>query len=298
MTYCFRYRVRMGTPPQIETDKHITLDMPGFPVVKVSVQGAASGVGTWVVYKGCGFDTEAAARHAGMLFGEALLLAGSVGKLGVDIGFSRSTLQFSEQIHEAVWRVSGQELRGEMHGLMTFEEDTLCIFGLNAHASVRTSREALQNHLAPWIARQKPLTEGQRNCAALLNDSFFVTNIEGQFILRVSAIEALCDESDVGAEYQDVIRSLENHLAGLSIEDSTRTTVARLLGNASRGSLRQSYMAKFRKLLPEAEAKAFDQLYNRRSKFLHDGLGRGELAEASAETLQLATALLEAELRR
>jgi hypothetical protein len=279
MTYCFRYRVRMCTPLQIEADKYATLDIPGLPPVKATAQGDSHGIGTWIIFKGCGFDTEEAAQRVGKEFGDALLVTGAIGMLGIDIGFSRSTPQFSGQIHEAVRRVSGRELRAEMHGLMTFEEDTLSIIGQNAHGSSTVSKDGFQDRFAPWVTSKKALTERQRNCAALLNVSFFVANIEAQFILRVSAVEALCDQSDVGTEYQDVIRSLKDHLAGLLIEASTRATVEQWLENARRQSLRQSYIAKFRRLLFETEAKAFDELYKRRSKQL--SLLRAESTEVS-----------------
>ena len=57
-------------------------------------------------------------------------------------------------------------------------------------------------------------------------------------------------------------------------------------------------MTKFRTLRSAAEAKAFDELYQKRSKLVHDGIGRGTLNEATNAVLQLATDLLEAELRQ
>ncbi len=72
----------------------------------------------------------------------------------------------------------------------------------------------------------------------------------------------------------------------------------RTLDNAKRQSLRLAYMTKFRTLRSQAEAKAFNDLYQKRSKLVHDGLGRGELSEATNTALQLATDLLEAELRQ
>lgn len=297
MSYCFRYRAMMCTPPNAETGQSIVLTFPGSLPVEATVQGDAFPIGKWVIFKGCGFDTEEVALREGRKFGDALSVAGAIGKLGIDVGFSRSTLQFSVQVHDAERHQSGRELRAEVHGLMTFEKDTLRIVGMDARGSATINREGFQERLAPWIAYQRPLNERERNCAALLNDSFFVSNTEGQFVLRISAIESLCDQSDVGVEYQSAIQNLEDHLATLSIEAGTRSTVARWLKNARRKSLRQSYMAKFRTLLTQKDANAFDDLYDKRGKLLHDGLGRGELSEASAETLQLGVALLEAELR-
>jgi hypothetical protein len=142
------------------------------------------------------------------------------------------------------------------------------------------------------------LTERQRVCAALINDSFFVTQTEGQFILRISAVEALCDQTDLDAHYQAAIDSLEQHLGELTLDGDIRKPLQQMLMNAKRKSLRQAYKSKFRSLLSPAKAKAFDNLYDKRSKLVHDGIGRGELNEANNEALQLATELLEADLRQ
>jgi hypothetical protein len=286
----------MCTPLKMEQNDCITLELPGLPIIEASLQEGTNSIGKWVIFKGCGFNTESDALREGKKFGDALSIAGVTGKLGIDIGHSKSTLSFGKQIHEAIKQKTGRELRAEMHGLMTFQKDTTYIMGFNAQASVSLDKKAFEQRLTPWVTNQNPLTERQRNCAALLNDSFFTPNIEGQFILRISAVEALCDQTDVGAEYQDVILSLKDHLSRLSIESDTRTAIVRLLENAGRQSLRQSYMMKFKKLLSETEAKAFDKLYGQRGMLLHDGLGRGSLSQASAETLGLATSLFEAEL--
>jgi hypothetical protein len=297
MSYCFRYRVKMLTPPQIDDGNAITLELPELPLATATVKDDAHPAGKWVIFKACGFETEEAARLAGEQFGDTLLVAGALTKLGIDVGFNRSTLQFSKVIHEAARQAGGRELRAETHGLMTFGKNMVQIRGIDARGSATVSREALQDSLTNWKFVAGSLTDRQRNCASLLNDSFFVPNVEGQFILRISAVEALCDQTDVGSAYQAAIQSIEDHVATLSMDNDTRKTIQQMLGNARGGSLRQSYMSKFRKLCTNADATAFDALYGKRSKFLHCGKGRGEPSQASNDALQLAVDLLEAELR-
>jgi hypothetical protein len=130
-----------------------------------------------------------------------------------------------------------------------------------------------------------------------LNDSLFVSSPEAQFVLRISAVEALCDQTDVGSAYKEVIHRIEDQVVLLPMDDDTRKAVRGMLANARRESVGQSYLRKFRKLCTDADAKAFQALYRKRSKLLHDGLGRGDLAQASHKALQLAVDLLEAELR-
>ena len=261
-----------------------------------SINPDAFALGTWVVFKCCGFNNEDAARSAGQRFGDALLATGAVNKLGIDIGFSRTTLQFSEEIQDAVHRVSRRSLRGETHGLMTFEEGSLQVVGQTVRLTATISNDRFGEQMADWLAVHSNFTERQRNCAALINDSFFVANNEGQFILRISAVEALCDEFDVGSEYINAILSLETHLAGMSIDNTTRETVSRWFKDKKKISLRQSYMRKFQTLLSDESARAFDRLYGLRSKLLHDGMGRGQLTEATNQALDLAVAVYQAEL--
>jgi hypothetical protein len=258
MSYCFRYRVKMISPLKVDGTDAITFDLPDLAPVTVIANDAAHPIGNWVIFKAGGFQTEEAARRAGEQFGDILLIAGAVTRLGIDLGFSRSTLQFSNAVHEAVQQESGRELRAETHGLMTYQEDTVAIIGLDARGSALISGNEFQNRIANWQFVAGRLTERQRNCASLLNDSFFVLNTESQFILRISAVEALCER---------------------------------------RESVTQSYLFKFQELRMDAEGKAFAALYDKRSKFLHDGFGRGDLLPASNEALQLAIGVLEADLR-
>lgn len=296
MTYCARYRFKLLSPLQIERGRPLELAIAGFAAVTFEMGEEAYPVGHWVTAKIDAFTTEDQARRAGQQLGDTLLVVGAVTKLGIDIGFSRSTLQFHPDIHKAVREKTGQELRTDTHGLTVYEKDTVGIIGMQARGSVLMSPTAFQERLNDWL-RPSPLTERQRNCAALLNDSFFVAQTEGQFILRISAVEALCDQAVRDPDYQAAIEGLEQHLATQSMDSEIRETLQRTLANAKRQSLRSAYMTKFRTLRSDADAKAFDDLYQKRSKLVHDGIGRGELSDATNAALHLAVNLLEAELR-
>ncbi len=262
----------------------------------VTTQGDEVPTGTWLIFNCSGFQSEAEAQFSGKKFGDALLMAGATGNLGIDIGFSRSTLQFSDQIHQAVKKEFGRELRAEMHGLMTFEENTVRVVGLNATGSVSMRAEALNERLIPWIAPNIIFTERQRNCSALLNDSFFVPSAEAQFLLRISAIEALCDQTLVEGDQQSAIDGLKEYLATLKVQEKTRLSLENTLKYARRLSVGQAVKLKIEKLLSTKEAASFKCLYDLRSKLLHDGQGRGSLSRASSDALQLGTDLLKAEL--
>lgn len=297
MAFCARFRFRILPALEIPEGESSTITIPGLPPATLESNQNAWPFGQWAVLKLNGFGTETEAWRAGQRLGDTLLVAGAVTKLGIDIGFSRSTLQFSEEVHRAVQAETGKELRTDTHGLMVYEEDTLAIVGLNAHGSSLLGPDTFEQRLADWMGTTSRLTERQRNCAALLNDSFFVPQTEGQFILRVSAVEALCNPMDVGAGYQAAIGTLETFVASQSLAPDIRETISRFLTHQKKQSLRQSYMTKFRTLLSDADARAFDALYQKRSKLVHEGRGRGGLAEAANEAMDLATTLLAADLQ-
>ena len=297
MTYCVRYRFKVLAAPELPDGEALTLTIPGLPPATLEVGQDAWPMGKWAVLKARGFQTESEALLAGQRLGDTLLIVGAVTSLGVDIGFNRPTLHFNAQFHADVAARTGKELRTDTHGLMVYEEGQVTIVGLSAQGSLLLSPGALEQRLRDWISTTSSLTDRQRNCASLLNDAFFVPQTEGQFILRISAVEALCDQRDVGAEYQAAVMVLETFLATQALTSDIRETISRSLARQKKQSLRQSYMAKFRSLLTDADARAFDALYQKRSKLVHEGQGRGALTQAVNDALNLAVALLAADLR-
>ncbi len=299
LPFCFRYRVRMAIPPQVSGDDQVALCFPGLPRIDFSVQTDESSlIGKWVIFRCCGFQTRELADSAGQKFGDALLASGATNKYGIDIGLSRTTTQWSTEIHEAIKRETGRDLRADVHGLMTYEKDSVSIWKVNGRLSATVALKQFNDCLAVWLGDRISFNERQRNCAALINDSFFVANIEGQFILRISAVEALCDPSSVGAEYGNVIHLLEVRLATIETDEDTRESVAQWLKDKKKESLRQSYMVKFSELVSREAALKFDRLYKLRSKLVHDGIGRGQLAEAANEALELSVAVYQADVQK
>ncbi len=299
MTYCSRYRFKLLTPLQVDKGKHVDVAIPGLPSVTFEMGEEDYPVGHWAIAQIRGFATEQEARKVGQRLGDILLVVGAVTKLGIDVGFSRpSTIRFNEPARAAVRKETGEELQGETHGLKVYEEGAVAFMHFQAHCSVQIPAGAFEERLGNWAEPSRDLTERQRNCAALLNDSLFVPQTEGQFILRISAVEALCEQAVRDARYLSAIEQLEQQLASQTLDEEIRETLQGMLDNAKRQSLRLAYMTKFKTLRSKAEAKAFDELYEKRSKLVHDGLGRGDLSEANRTALQLATDLLEAELRQ
>ena len=179
MSYRARYRFKLLSPIQGAKGSILDFVVPGFPSVTFEMGEEAFPVGHWATAKVDGFATVEEAREAGQRLGDTLLIVGAVAQLGIDIGFSRSTLQFGEAVHEAVREKTGRELRAETHGLMIYEKDTVTIIGMEARGSALISAESFEGNLAYWIKLTQTVTERQRNCAALLTTLFSQTILKG-----------------------------------------------------------------------------------------------------------------------
>lgn len=287
----------MSTPPDIKPDAAFSFVLPNLPEITVEVVGPAYPMGTWVTFRAWGFDTEDAAQAAGDKLGDALTLVGAAEKLGIDLGFSRSTLRFSQAVLDTMQKFDGRETRTEVHGLMTYRKDTVRIIGIDARGSTTIAPGQLQSHLIHWLPEAKPLTERHRTCAALLNDSYFAASSEAQFILCVSAVEALCEQRPAIDDHQRLVDNLIKYLDTQSAEAGLRTKLADHLRNAKRQSIGEAYREKFIRHLGSEHASAFGQLYRLRSSFLHDGQGRGDLQAHANTARDLATALLASEVK-
>jgi ribosomal protein S13 len=313
MSFVARLRVRMKVPIK-GNDIPATLRVPGLPDIEVAqqtvqpqvcshnenascpVSGAPRSGGERFTFIMRGFANEALADAAGRQLAAGLLASGALGNLGIEVGFDRASLQFSASVQDEVLKKTGRELRGDYFGLMVYRQDSVTIATLEAHGFASTSAQSIQEHLTRWAGFGSTMSERQRLCAALLNDAFYAGQSEAQFILRISAVEALCDQHELGDEHIATVDSLLAHLSDLDCETQTEETLRRVLENARRQSLRHAYMTKIRTRLDEASAKKFDELYQMRSGFVHDGKGRGDLNVAAGEALEIAVRLLEADL--
>ena len=140
------------------------------------------------------------------------------------------------------------------------------------------------------------LTANQRVAAELLNDSFFKMSPEASFLLRISAVEALCPQADQTDGFKRIVDGVLTSIprnASSSDRDQVEQALKRL---AARQSVRSAYLSKIKQLIGDEKAKKFDALYVRRSNFLHDGTGRGTLGDAASAALDIGLELLLADI--
>jgi hypothetical protein len=251
----------------------------------------------WLTVKCKGYRSEEQARAEGEKLRTALILSGVIDRFGVDCGHDNATATYSSAFRQEIKAKTGYDVRSSVHGLDVFKSGAVRHLGARATRAALTDPEVFQTNLASALNLSRGhLTERQLISSLLINDSLFVQSSEATFVMRVSATEALCDQRELTKQQLEILDVLSGSLKGLKYPEADRDIVGKSLLNARRQGVRSAYMAKIRNLLGETDAKMFDKLYAKRGKFVHDGLMRGKLQDASNAALDVATRLLLADI--
>lgn len=228
----------------------------------------------WLAIKSCGYATFKEARDSGMQVEDALLIAAAKEHIGIEfIG------------------------RGAVSGVSVYPKGQVDVVDPGAPPPVPLKEKELIEIVTAAVQNASTLTENQRVAAELLNDSFFEMSPEARFLLRISAVEALCPQANQTVAFGNLVNYV---LASIPTEASSqdRNQIKGALERlANKQSVRGAYMSQIKRLLGNDKARRFDDLYAQRSKLLHDGSGRGTLGEASNSALEIALKLLLANVR-
>jgi hypothetical protein len=274
MHYCFDVRFR--TPRPVVADKLEEVFKPAAfkrPLRFYRPDGMNRHDG-WLAIESCGYEDSGEAEVNGARLQEALLIVAANQKVGVEF-----------------------YLRGAVKAIHVYPGGQVDLRDPGLPLPTILSDDQLKEIVGAAVESARPsLTANQMVAAELLNDSFFNMSPEASFLLRVSAVEALCPQADQTVAFRSIVDGV---LASMPQEapspdrDQIEQSLKRL---AARQSVRRAYMSKIRQLIGEEKAKKFDALYDRRSNFLHDGRGRGTLHDASVAALEVGLELLLADI--
>jgi hypothetical protein len=271
--YCFDVRFR--TPRPIDANKLEEVFNPApfkRPLRFYRPDGMNRHDG-WLAVESCGYADFGEAVASGALLQVGLLIAAAKQKIGVEF-YLRGAVK---DIH--VYPGGQFELRDPGLPLPTI-----------------LSHHELKEMVGAAVDSATSLTANQRVAAELLNDSFFKMSPEASFLLRVSAVEALCPQADQTDAFRDIVNSVLASIPRdppIADRDQIEQALKRL---AARQSVRSAYTSKIRQLIGDDKAKKFDALYSRRSNFLHDGSGRGTLGDAADAAQEIGLELLLADI--
>ena len=274
MPICFEARFRFARPiPTDQLEQEFKAATFAQPLQLFKPHGMNT-VDGWLAVKSCGYVDYAEAKTSGALFHDGLLIVAAKQQVGVEF-YLRSG---PDGIHVYSGQIQLSDPGLPMPTPLTHDK--------------------LKEMMAAALESAAALSANQRIAAELLNDSLFNMSPEASFLLRVSAVEALCPQ----AIQTDAFKAMVDGVRTSIPEDASpadRDQIERALKTlAERQSIRSAYMAKIRKLIGNDVAKKFDGLYAQRSKLVHEGIGRGTVGGSGAEALEIGLSLLLADMKQ
>lgn len=291
--FCFRLQFRMVTTlafPEGVSSLLIQLPNSQRTATLSTNRPLKSGTDQWITIKSCGFPSEdEACSHAERLR-DCILIAGSDG-FGADFGLNKAKSQTADQLKQLAKEKAGFSLRDEIHGIDIFEDEHVRHLRIEISASALMNTDDFIEHLGGSLGFS-PLDKVTRTGAELINDSYFPMPSEARFILRISAIEAMSPQSKRDGQTLDLLANLDAQAMSSGKNERVITDVRSVLREAKRQSVRQACLQNIRKHLTDDDIKTFDKLYTLRSKYVHDGLGRGELSLEAEQARDLSVRLL------
>jgi hypothetical protein len=175
----------------------------------------------WLAVESCGYADFAEAQASGTRFQEGLLIAAANQKIGVEF-----------------------YLRGwEAKAINVYPGGKLEQSDPGLPLPTILSDHELKEMVGAAVESATSLTANQRVAAELLNDSFFKMSPEASFLLRVSAIEALCPQADQTDAFKTLVDSVRASIPKNTPSrdrDEIEQSLKRL---AARQSVRGAYMS-------------------------------------------------------
>ena len=267
MTYAFRISCFLAGG-DIETEEdEIQLDLPGLQPIQVYVSERKDDSESLTVWCS-GFGSAAEAEAAGMRVKTALMLAGILLGVGIDVGND-------QPVGPQFTRADGQKderLQPQVHGLQVVPDIEGLTFGALRFGRpvTRIQPAHLQKRVAESYALRKPLTKKQVLAAQLYNQSHFHSFDAVQFLTLISAVECLVKPSSRSpAAVQLIERMIQLDKTSLNEEEAESLNSG--LRNLKSESIGSTCRALVRKHCGDSDAKAFKRMYDIRSKLLHNG---------------------------
>jgi hypothetical protein len=273
VSFCFDVRFRVSRPIKpLWFDATIKVRSFEQPLRFSRPTGTARDE-NWLAIESCGYGTREEAECAAVRVQDSLLLG--VAQVGVGVEFTG---------------------RGSVPSVATFAAGKLEIVHPGLPLPTPLEQQELINLVNDALERAPILTANQRVAVELLNDTFFPMSPEAKFILRISAMEALCPQAEQTEVFKALVEQVITAIPSEAENEDREQIQTALKRKAKRQSVRSAYMSKLRQLLSREKAKQFDELYGLRSNLLHNGMGRGRLGAAADDALELAWELLLAEM--
>jgi hypothetical protein len=247
-TYAFRITCKLaGDNFDIKGNTFLVLPAPTPPIKVMSVESKDQLGNRTLILQGGGFSSEEEARAVGAPVKTAVMLAGPLFGVGIDVGIL--------------------QLKPDTEAATTLE----FTFG-RPELKKRISTSDFEKKVAESYAPDKALTKKQTLAAQLYNQSHFHLSEAARFLTLISAIEALAErQRRAPAAVVLVERMIEKAATAGELAGCERKSLADGLGNLKRESISSASRRLVKTHCGNSAVEAFTRAYRIRGKLLHDG---------------------------
>jgi hypothetical protein len=220
-----------------------------------------------------GFATKGEAQTCGARLKTALALTGLILSVGIDVGDDRPISQALGYAEEKAPDDRPYRLP-EVHGLQVFPDDRGAVFGgISVGEPVTVVREEQFSELLSQHYRLAVrLTPKAALAVDLYAGSHFQSSREAQFVTLVSAIECLASQEPMPAGTIEIVTRMMDAVQCSSLDAAERSYLRSRLGSLQSESVSRACRRLMRTFCGEDLEREFVQVYEARSKLLHDGV--------------------------
>jgi hypothetical protein len=262
-TYAFCFTCKLaGDNFAIKENTPLILPAPMPPIQVILGKSKDQTGDRTLILQGGGFSSEEEARTAGMPVKTAVMLAGLLLGVGIDVGIPQpkpdtewaTTLGFTVD-----WPILKKPI----------------------------SNSNLEEKVAESYAPDKALTKKQTLAAQLYNQSHFQSSAAACFLTLISAIEALAERHRRASATVALINCMiEEAATAGNLEESERKALTDGLGNLKRESISSACRRLVRTHCGDSAVEAFTRAYGIRGELLHNGEPSSE-TDLTVEVLHL-----------
>lgn len=291
MPYAFENRIVLGDKTLASSETTRAIHDSGTEVVTLSPEHSQTGFknANWLMLRGEGFSSSDTAFEAGMLWRQQLLVAFAKAEISAD--FDAVPMQ-----HQEGDRARSDEARG-LRIYLQPPQGTKIIFGGRVELQVARLLDVFLSEDLP--AARRLVSDRLSRQLALAYETFHmalaVTNPEIQYILFVTAIEALIADTKPEKDDKVLVAALEDLQGKIGKSErwspQIRDQIVTVLDNAKKKSITALGKELAGRLDPEKKydgksaRKFFDENYDGRSTIVH-GNTRGSERPEPAEIVR------------
>jgi hypothetical protein len=300
MTYAFRLRFR--TAKAFTTDEQRITVLGSEHSSELTIAATPEGTlrnAKWLSVKSGGFGSPEAAREDALKLKDELLLLGAVRYMGFDLGHDQVTSGLFNLFRSQLEEQHGYHIRNNVHGIDVFEEDPereTRFFSFEATGTVSEPPAYFAAFFRRIRAAGLQLTERQRIALELINDSIFPASPDAQLLIRVAAMEVLCQPRSRPEGLRALLSTVLKSLNTVDASPEDKRIVREMLQRGMNESIGQATQRHIRTILGDQREKDFKAIYKSRSRLTHHGRGRGQNAQIAGSALSLAIDLVMAEI--